>query len=1187
MGVLLAGLLPVVAAGSPAVAAVAKPSCVDTAVSEEAAIAVAVSCARRVTVAGKVTELTQVYAEPSGRLRFESAVLPQRARQADGSWKPVDLALRKDKAGLLRPGASVADVRFSAGGSGPLVTLVEAGGTMTMSWPGVLPAPTVADDSATYPEVLSGVDLVVRATRTGFTHVLVVKTPQAAANPALKEIRFAIGGDATVQATPDGGMLAKIRSRVVATASPAVMWDSTEVVTGPAAEIAARTGEKPEFKGVKSTHAAPGDTAKEAPVHARATSSREFVLRPDAKLLAAPASAFPLFIDPPWSTVKSRWAYATNNGSSNTDYSVARVGRNPDTGALFRSFFDFPVGALAGKYVHDAYVAMKLTHSWSCGDTENDMYYTQGITATMKTSWTATSLNSWLSSTMSHANEAGGCSDSPQPDQDRNFTGPNVTYAINAHAAASATNITIGFVAGANATWEAIQDRWKRWLPGNAVLVVDFSSYPGQPTGLQVAGVACPGSGVMSIGTSTPTLSAVFPDADGSQTMSAAFEWLEVPANGVYDDTTPRKTAPPAVSAPANTRGTTSALSGIIAGKTYAYRVRHTDPAPYNLVSPWSPWCTFAMDDTVPGAPSITAVTLPTGPGTGGVFTLSTVLPADADVVKFRYGWSSPPLLEATATGTTTKTATISVTVPKYGQNILYVHAIDATGNKGNDSSRSMTVSRPSPAVARWGLETYPGTTSAMALADRQPALAGNTPLTTYGGATWQPDARLMNGATMRLDGTTGYLRTTGPVLDTTKSFSVAAWVRPTNLDDYHNIATQRDDLYTRFNLYTYWDKYCFASNGSATEYVDPIFTCATAPAQLNVWTHVAGVWDSADGGKLRIYVNGVLAGPEVADPTSWAADGPVVIGRWELWDEDDSYWAGDIADVQLFNRVLVANDFTGQRKSDPLSGGFDEPGMFAPIEVGRWDMEAATPCYAVGNPGTCEAPDGAAWGRRMALSQGSWVDLGHGNGQAVYFDDKHWADDPADPFYNLTTQEYGRSQRNTGTLGAPVWGDSPVLRTNGSFTVSTWVKLGKTTGSQIFASQDSPGHSGFHLSYRDSNGGQWVFKMVAGQTDGTASHTTLAAAAATSPTTWHHLVGVADASKREIRLYVDGALAATMPLYSGWQPWQASGPLVLGRGTTPTGPNDWFTGALDDVRVYQGAMTEGGVMALYESQKI
>ncbi|MEK8104041.1 hypothetical protein NKG94_01030 [Micromonospora sp. M12] len=54
----------------------------------------------------------------------------------------------------------------------------------------------------------------------------------------------------------------------------------------------------------------------------------DLVLRPDAKLLQAPDAVFPLFIDPIWSVYKGKWAYATNNGSSNSDHTVARVGLN-------------------------------------------------------------------------------------------------------------------------------------------------------------------------------------------------------------------------------------------------------------------------------------------------------------------------------------------------------------------------------------------------------------------------------------------------------------------------------------------------------------------------------------------------------------------------------------------------------------------------------------------------------------------------------------------------------------------------------------------------------------------------------------------------------------------------------------------------------------------------------------------
>lgn len=59
---------------------------------------------------------------------------------------------------------SVADVAFSDGGDAPMVTLTRGGGTVALSWPEALPAPTVSGDSVTYPNVLPDVDLVVRAT---------------------------------------------------------------------------------------------------------------------------------------------------------------------------------------------------------------------------------------------------------------------------------------------------------------------------------------------------------------------------------------------------------------------------------------------------------------------------------------------------------------------------------------------------------------------------------------------------------------------------------------------------------------------------------------------------------------------------------------------------------------------------------------------------------------------------------------------------------------------------------------------------------------------------------------------------------------------------------------------------------------------------------------------------------------
>ena len=152
---------------------------------------------------------------------------PQRTRRADGSWADVDLTLRVGADGMIRPAASVADVAFSNGGEKPMVALRRGGNSLSLSWPGRLPTPTISGDSATYAEVFPDADLVVRATRTGFTHVLVLKSQHAAANPVARAITLERGGDAVISRLPSGALQATVDDSIFARAEPAVMWDSS------------------------------------------------------------------------------------------------------------------------------------------------------------------------------------------------------------------------------------------------------------------------------------------------------------------------------------------------------------------------------------------------------------------------------------------------------------------------------------------------------------------------------------------------------------------------------------------------------------------------------------------------------------------------------------------------------------------------------------------------------------------------------------------------------------------------------------------------------------------------------------------------------------------------------------------------------------------------------------------------
>jgi hypothetical protein len=175
---------------TPAVAGSSAPACAEVTAGQSRAPAPATPCRR------------DMVARPDGRLSFDSAVVPQRVRTRNGR-DDVDLRLARGADGRLRPAASAADVSFS-GGDGPLIIVARRGHTMTLSWPGRLPEPRLSGDSATYPAVLPGVDLVVRATRTGFAYTLIVGTAGAAANPALRATRLTVGGDAALSQDLDG-----------------------------------------------------------------------------------------------------------------------------------------------------------------------------------------------------------------------------------------------------------------------------------------------------------------------------------------------------------------------------------------------------------------------------------------------------------------------------------------------------------------------------------------------------------------------------------------------------------------------------------------------------------------------------------------------------------------------------------------------------------------------------------------------------------------------------------------------------------------------------------------------------------------------------------------------------------------------------------------------------------------------
>jgi alpha-N-arabinofuranosidase len=195
-----------------------------------------------------------------------------------------------------------------------------------------------------------------------------------------------------------------------------------------------------------------------------------------------------------------------------------------------------------------------------------------------------------------------------------------------------------------------------------------------------------------------------------------------------------------------------------------------------------------------------------------------------------------------------------------------------------------------------------------------------------------------------------------------------------------------------------------------------------------------------------------------------------------------------------------------------------------------------------------------------------------------------HWAFDEG----SGTAAHDSSGNGHTGTLVGAGWADgivgphslavtpqssmdapAGIVDTTRSFSVSAWVRLDSLTGYQTFVSVDGSNLSGFFLQLRADSG---TFAFTVPASDNTASGGAVAYAPWTpSAHVWYHLVGVDDLATKQLKLYVNGILQAVAPV-SGT--WQASGHTAVGRGFFNRTRVDWVNGQIDDVQLFQQALT-------------
>ncbi|MET8042519.1 LamG domain-containing protein [Micromonospora sp. NPDC005215] len=1172
---LIAGTL--VAVGMPALQkpAAAAQACVGEAADEAAAGRLAVQCGSAVEAVSGRTERSQVFVEPSGVRRLRTSVVPQRVRKADGSWAAIATDLSRRSDGTYRPAVSMADVAFSGGGSGPLVTWREDGSTFTLSWPTPLPAPRIEGDTAIYESVLPDVNLHVMATRDGYRHTVEVKSATAAHSAEVRTLRYLTGGDMRITAPGDRTLRMTSRAgRTVAVSRAATMWDSSadparggEVLPLLAGERSSSISDGTEPIGEPATAAEPAVTSRVAEADV-SVAAGELKVSTDATMMADPNLTYPLFIDPPFEKQRNKWAYSTSNGENN-DGSAARVGKQPpdeysSNGQLYRSYYGFDVNALNGKHVLDAVTRITLDHSSSCTPTWVHLYRTSAITVSSggRMAWTTRPLPSgvWLDSWEGNANEAGGCGGKAQPDTDAEFTNTALTTDLQQFATKGWDVFTVGLCA-CNETggWETAEDRWKKFYTDKAWLEVTYNTVPGMAVNLTAAGKPC-GS---TIGTTVVKLRAQYVDADGAaNTIRGWYGYKEASA------ATHQSVGDPVVR-PANNYGEVTLDFGAGAnGKTYTFHVQTKDSLGDS--SPITAWCNFTINTTA-GAVRVTSTTYPAdetargGPGVPGLFKFEPE-PGDAgsvNIVSYSYWWDG--LARTTVSVSPGSSYTTQLTPPRYGLNTLNVEGRNAAGVPGARETYQFLVAAPSAMIAHWPLTSM----WSRGLTD----LVGGHDLTidsVSNDASWTPDSWVLGEQTLRLDavagGQKGWASASGTGLDTSGSFGVAAWVKRSGACTGNQSAVSIDGVNTsgfRLSLDCATGKWLLRIPN--LDQTVPLLTDAiTSTLPMDQWIHLAGTWDEAEQ-RARLYVDGQLVSEVKPEATwlstrgsGWRADGNVIVGRDRAAGVDGNAFTGEVRDLRLWNRVIVADDMNGT-DANPAIGTDDRPGLLAAEPVAAWNFNMALDF--------CDDPEstGPYWSPSPQLQMVGCTYPYSPQQTAGYTAEAHDSDGA---LWLNSTQPEGYGSAGDGKGHAVTYG--PIVPTSQSLTISTWVQLNAVTAAEQVVLRESDGA----VKLATSTNGKWQFAVQS--PSGTWSTALSDAPAQTGE--WVHLIGVFDATAAKTRLYVNGTRQATEGTDAVGRP--SSKVLYVGTGYAGNGAN--MAGKLDQLNIYAGAMPERQAKRLY-----
>jgi hypothetical protein len=404
-----------------------------------------------------------------------------------------------------------------------------------------------------------------------------------------------------------------------------------------------------------------------------------------------------------------------------------------------------------------------------------------------------------------------------------------------------------------------------------------------------------------------------------------------------------------------------------------------------------------------------------------------------------------------------------------------------------------------------------------------------------------------MVNQTFDLDGLSAHIRIPdSPSLRFSNAMTIEGWIYPTAVGSaYH-------DIFTKWDIVGGIDQRSYGTgiipDGTLAFSLCPYGTVSTVVIQstnvipINQWTHFV---DTYDGSMIRIYINGALQ-----------VEAPYSLG---IFQGNDAIGIG----------ASVGGGSSGQFIS-PFKGKIDELSVYSRALT----VSEVQALYNAGSAGKCATPTCIAPPSGLV----SWW-RAEGTGS-----------DAAGPntgvLINAVAFSPGRVGQSFDLDGSSAHiriPDSPSLHFTNAMSIEGWIYPTQVGGAyhDIFTKWDI--FSGFdQRSYGTGiiPNGTFAFTLCP---DGTTTTIVIQSTNVVPVNQWTHFVDTYDGSK--VRLYLNGTLQVEAAYTSGIFP--GNGAVGIGATVGTGSPGQFispFQGKIDEISIYNRALTASEVQAIYEA---